>query len=289
MLGHDTVERLRKDFRNTVGFDRGDLDLSNIGMIEQKVTDVRPDVIVNCAAYTNVDLAEKEPELAFKLNRDVPGVLASIAEKAHITLIHISTDYVFDGKTTRPYREEDVGSPINLYGRSKWEGEELIRARLRKHIILRTSWLYGIRGKNFVKTMVRLAEEKEELCVVSDQYGSPTWSRDLAHAIGKIVMDISQYGKVTWGTYHYSGLGETSWHGFAEVIVELLKKILEEKGRANKLKVIRISPIPTEVYPTPARRPRRSTLNCEKIQRNFGIEPRPWQASLEAMLRGYYG
>ncbi|MEN6441328.1 MAG: dTDP-4-dehydrorhamnose reductase [Syntrophobacter sp.] len=241
--------------------------------------DGRKGLVINCAAYTAVDRAESEPEAAFAVNRDGPANLARECLRLGLPLVHISTDYVFDGNSVTPYREEDAASPINVYGRSKWEGEEAVRLNLADHIIVRTSWLYGAQGANFVKTMLRLGREREVLTVVSDQHGCPTWTGDLAECIARIAVEIaSQPGNVDWGTYHFCGKGITTWYDFARTIIE--------QGRKWEfLKVTEVKPVPTSSYPTPAARPQWSVMDCRKIGEKFGIFPPPWETSLTRMLQ----
>ncbi len=282
MLGRDLLGMLDQKNFFVTGIDRERLDLRNQDMIRPVLEDDMPDMVVNCAAYTNVDLAEKERDLALKINRDAPLKLASVCSEMEIPLLHISTDYVFNGNTDTSYRETDQTEPVNFYGYSKLLGELAVKSALCEHLILRTSWLYGRHGKNFVKTVLELARKRDELRIVSDQFGSPTWTKDLAGAIVKLVEFVgSDRKKVRWGIYHYSGKGETSWYGFACKIVEYARKY-------EKLFVSRIVPIKSSQYSTPARRPGRSVLNCEKISSNFGIHPGPWELSLKRMIDEYY-
>ncbi len=197
-------------------------------------------------------------------------------------LIHISTDYIFNGKSDRPYKEEDAADPLNVYGQSKWEGEEAVRSRLAEHIIVRTSWLYGSRGQNFVKTMLRLGTEREELKVVSDQYGCPTWSFDLAGCLVRIA-ERALFGseKVPWGTYHFCGAGITTWYHFASAI-------LDEARRRQSSRIARVLPVPSSSYPTVAARPMYSALDCGKIGASFGIAPPPWDKSLACVMDQLY-
>jgi len=236
-------------------------------------------LVINCAAYTAVDRAESEPEAAFAVNRDGPANLARECRRFGLPLIHISTDYVFDGRSNTPYTEEDAAGPISVYGRSKWEGEEAVRLDLANHVIVRTSWLYGAQGANFVKTMLRLGREREVLAVISDQHGCPTWTRDLAGCISRIAVEIaSRPQKVNWGTYHFCGKGITTWYDFA-------CSIIEQGRKWQPLKVTEVRPIPTSSYPTDAVRPQWSVLDCGKIGENFGIFPPPWETSLMLMLQ----
>jgi dTDP-4-dehydrorhamnose reductase len=234
------------------------------------------ELVVNCAAYTAVDRAESEPELALAVNRDGPANLAAACGKAHIPLVHISTDYVFDGSKQGPYRETDPVLPLGVYGRSKAEGDTEVRSRLREHIILRTSWVYGVHGNNFVKTMLRLGQERRVLRVVNDQQGCPTNAADLAEVILAIA---GRCDRNPWGTYHYSGKGVTTWHGLAEAI-------FAEAQKYTSLLVERVEPIPSAQYPTPAKRPANSVLDCSLFTSTFGIEPRPWRESLADVIHG---
>jgi dTDP-4-dehydrorhamnose reductase len=234
-------------------------------------------MVVNAAAYTAVDQAESESELAFAVNRDGPAFLASACAERKIPLIHISTDYVFDGEKEGPYLETDPLSPLGVYGKSKAAGEMEVRERLAQHLILRTAWLYGVQGGNFVKTMLRLGRERDVIQVVADQYGCPTYAADLSEAILKIAAQLIGGKKAAWGIYHYCGKGVTSWHGFAEAILNLAKEHIQ-------LKVKRIEAITTAEYPTPAKRPANSTLDCSLFESRFGFAPRPWNESLTRML-----
>ena len=230
-------------------------------------------LVINASAYTAVDKAETEAELSFAVNRDGPTYLAKSCSEQKIPLIHISTDYVFDGKKQGPYRASDPVSPQGVYGKSKVAGENAIRECLREHIILRTAWLYGVHGNNFVKTMLRLGKEYKELNVVNDQYGCPTCAADLAQAIFTIAESFKDGQNVKWGTYHYCGKGKTTWYDFTEKIIELAKS-------KKSLIVEKINPLTTEEYPTPAKRPANSTMDCTLLTRTFGIHPPHWEESL---------
>jgi dTDP-4-dehydrorhamnose reductase len=251
-------------------------DITDARAVEEQVCVPGLALVINCAAYTAVDRAESEPELALAVNRDGPACLATACGKARIPLIHISTDYVFDGSKEGPYRETDPVAPLGVYGRSKAEGEREVRTRLPEHVILRTSWVYGIHGHNFVKTMLRLGQERQVLRVVDDQQGCPTNAADLAEIILAIA---GKYDRKPWGTYHYSGKGVTTWHGFAEAI-------FAEARKYTSLLVERVEPIPTAQYPTPAKRPANSVLDCSLFTSTFGIEPRPWRESLAEVMQG---
>ena len=230
--------------------------------------------IVNCSAYTAVDRAEEEPDKAFAINRDGVGNLARTAAELGARLLHVSTDYVFDGKSERPYTEEDPVHPRGVYGRSKAEGEEMLRSVLPEHMIIRTAWLYGYRGKNFVATMLRLMGEREEIGVVNDQRGSPTYAPHLA----EVMVTVLKSPVFRPGTYHYTNAGETTWHGFA---VEIYRRASELGILGNPC---RIKPLTTAEYPTKAARPAYSSLSAGKIARTYGISIPPWEEGLSSYL-----
>jgi dTDP-4-dehydrorhamnose reductase len=258
-------------------------DLSNLPGLLETVQTVRPDIIVNAAAHTAVDKAESEPELARLINASAPGVLAQQAQKLGAGLVHYSTDYVFDGSGSQPWQETDTPTPLSVYGQSKLEGEQLIAAHCSKHLIFRTSWVYAARGGNFAKTMLRLAQERERLTVIDDQWGAPTGAELLAdvtsHAIRQ-VWQRPQDADVYSGIYHLAASGETTWHGYA-------KHVLAQAQRAQAaIKIIAndVSPVPTSAFPTPARRPHNSRLNTGKLQAAFGLSLPPWQQGVDRML-----
>jgi dTDP-4-dehydrorhamnose reductase len=255
-----------------------DMDITDLEKIDRCMDFHQPEVVINAAAYTQVDKAESEAALAFAVNTTGSANLARMCAKTKIPLVHISTDYVFDGQKGRSYLETDAISPVGIYGRSKAEGEIEIRSHLKEHIILRTSWLYGIHGHNFAKTILKLATTKPKIRVVADQYGSPTNAADLAQTI-LIISDRMQFNNdVDWGTYHYCGQGVISWYNFAEKIVGLARLYAD-------VKTTRIEPITTADYPTRALRPIYSALDCSRIQKHFGINPKPWQKSLEITIK----
>ena len=258
--------------------DRAALDITDPNSVEREVRQPGVSLVVNAAAYTAVDQAELEPELAFSVNRDGPANLASACAKAGIPLFHISTDYVFDGGKEGPYLETDPLSPLGVYGRSKAAGEVEIRNLLQEHIIVRTSWVYGVHGHNFVKTVLRLGRENESVRVVADQSGCPTYAADLAEAILLIAAKLRDLGEIEWGTYHYCGKGITDWHGFAVEILRLARQY-------TSLKVERVEPISAAEYPTPAKRPANSVLDCSLLEKTFDIRPKPWLESLARMIR----
>jgi dTDP-4-dehydrorhamnose reductase len=261
--------------------DRAALDLSQPPAIYDRVTAFGPQIIVNAAAYTAVDRAEAEPELAEAINALAPGHLAQAATQVGASLVHISTDYVFNGRQSLPYREDSPCDPLGVYGRTKRAGEEAVAAACDRHVILRTAWVYGSRGRgNFVKTMVRLSQEREVLRVVYDQIGTPTWSRDIAQAIAQL---LPQLGPDTYGTYHFTDSGVASWYDFAVDIVALAAAL----GAAPATQAI--EPIPTAEYPTPAQRPAYSVLNWEKIAVVLGQKPPHWRQSLRTMMAELHG
>ena len=255
-------------------YDLPELDITRSDQVESVCRDYDIKVIVNCAAYTAVDKAEKDTEMAFKVNRDGPAVLAACAKERNALLLHISTDYVFDGTSSTPYRESDPVAPLGVYGLSKWEGEERIRQIAPSYLIIRTSWLYSMYGVNFVKTMVRLGAERPALNVVVDQIGTPTWAADLATAIMSIIERHGRYSSCG-ATFHYSNEGVASWYDFARAIMELA-------GRPCK-----VLPIESAQYPQIAPRPQYSVMNKSSIKKEWGIEIPYWRDSLAAMIQRF--
>jgi dTDP-4-dehydrorhamnose reductase len=250
------------------------MDLTRPTQIERLWDEFHPAAVINAAAYTAVDRAEAEPQLAFAVNTEAPGRIARRCAQARIPLIHISTDYVFDGLKRTPYLEEDPVTPLGVYGRSKAAGEAAVRSELDRHLIVRTAWLYSAHSANFVKTIIRLAAERDELRVVDDQFGCPTCAADLAGALLSIAARLKADGGIPWGTYHYCGRGMTSWCGLARHVLETLVA----RGRMTSFRLL---PIPTAAYPTPARRPPYSVLDCRRIEAAFGIRRPDWQKSVE--------
>ncbi len=261
-----------------LALDRAALDITDQSAVKRTVGRSDAALVVNGAAYTAVDQAESESEQAFAANRDGPANLASACAEAGIPLIHISTDFVFDGEKKGPYLEADQVSPLSVYGKSKAAGEVAVRERLREHIIFRTSWVYGVHGRNFVKTMLRLGREKDVIQVVADQYGCPTYAADLAETILKIAAQMRENRQIAWGTYHYCGRGVTSWYGLAKEILSLAK-------RYTSLRVKTLEAISTADYPTPAKRPLNSALDCSLVEKTFDIHPKPWRESLAHMIK----
>ncbi|AMP08579.1 dTDP-4-dehydrorhamnose reductase [Collimonas arenae] len=260
--------------------DRSQMDLSDLAQVRDVVRSVKPDLIINPAAYTAVDKAESEPELAMRINGEAPGVMAEEAKKIGAAMIHYSTDYVFDGSKDTPYLETDRTCPINVYGKTKLAGEQAVQAAGIPHLILRTSWVYGMHGKNFLLTMLRLAQERDELRIVADQHGSPTWCRTIAEGTAAIVAQINdaQDGR-DWlrqhsGIYNLTSQGQTTWYGFTKAILE----------HANIDKKPRLTPISTQEYPLPATRPAYSVMSGEKFINNFLNLP-TWEDALVSCLQ----
>jgi len=280
------LQRTLASWGELIAMDSKELDLSDPDAIRRTVREIRPDIIINPAAYTAVDKAESEPEQAMAVNGIAPGILAEEACRLGAVLVHYSTDYVFDGNKAAPYSEDDVPNPQCVYGRTKLSGEQAVRAAGGKHLILRTSWVYGVHGGNFVKTVLRLARERDELRIVADQSGAPTWARDLAQAT---LSAIAVWQKKEWenslsGLYHLTASGRTDWHRYAEEIVRLARKY----DTALAAKPLDIRAIATREYPTPARRPANSTLANDKIKNAFGIALPEWQDSLAECMRLLY-
>ena len=278
------LERTLAPLGETFAFDRAQLDLQNFDALRSTVRTVGPQVIVNAAAYTAVDKAESERELAHRINGEAPGVLAEEAKRLGALLVHYSTDYVFDGTKPDPYTEEDQPNPINEYGHSKLKGEQAVRSSGARHLIFRTSWIYAARGKNFLLTMLRLARERSELRVVDDQYGSPTWARMVAEATAAMLArqasnlrGVGPHDDQETGLFHLCASGQTSWHGFAEAI-------LRESGYRRQGPAPSLTSIKTSEYPTAARRPPSSVLCCEKVERTFGVRLPTWQRMLAYCL-----
>jgi dTDP-4-dehydrorhamnose reductase len=253
-------------------YSRDEIDLAEPKSVARAITRRAPDLVINAAAYTAVDRAESEPEVAFTVNRDGPAALAEACAELGVPLIQLSTDYVFDGQKEGAYVEDDPVNPLSVYGASKEAGEQAVRRILPAHVILRSAWVYAPEGQNFVRTMLRLARESQEIRVVDDQRGCPTAASEIARAIvvasGRLLAGSGEFG-----TFHFCGAGSTSWHGFAEAIFEL-----SEPPRPNLIA------IPTSAYPTPARRPANSVLDGAKFRRLYGVAGRPWRESLARCL-----
>ena len=266
-------------FGEVVAPARDILDLSSADSIVAAVRGVRPGLIVNAAAYTAVDKAESEPDLALRINGDAPRILAEEAAARNAPMIHYSTDYVFDGEKAEPYREDDETAPINVYGQTKLAGEGGVVAANAAHLVFRTSWVYGPRGRNFLLTMLKVGRERKELKVVDDQAGAPTSARMIAEATAGVIaksfaqgtIDPDRFRQIA-GLYHLTAGGRTTWYGFAQAILQ---------NRAGMAKVL---PIPTSGYPTPARRPQNSVLDNGKLEKQFGFRLPDWKIGLNLCL-----
>lgn len=262
MLGHDMMSRIGEQAR---GVDLGDINITDLESTFRVVKTLKPNVVINCAAYTDVDGCESNAETAMQVNGEGVAHLAMASREIGAKLVHISTDYVFDGGKGSPYQEDDPTGPLNVYGESKLAGE-MNAAFNPDHLVVRTQWLYGLRGKNFVETMLKLGAEKDELTVVDDQIGSPTWTVDLAAAIAALISSGCR------GTYHVANSGYCSWNGFAQAI-------FEESGLS-----VNVKPMTTDQLNRPARRPLYSTLDCGKLMLDTGFSPQPWREALKSYL-----
>jgi dTDP-4-dehydrorhamnose reductase len=264
-----------------IALDRADLDLGRADAVRKRVREVKPTLIVNAAAYTAVDKAEEMPELAMRINGTLPGLLAEEANRIDAALIHFSTDYVFGGGATPSdgYTEEMIPHPLSVYGETKLSGEQAVQSESRSYLIFRTSWVYGLRGNNFLLTMQRLAREREEIKVVNDQVGAPTWSRMIAETTARILTRFKQTRSLqeVSGLYHLTSGGRTTWYRFAEALLK--------QSSLKDLRLKRLLPIPTSEYPTRALRPSFSLLDCGKLKRTFGLDLPDWEESLRCALK----
>ena len=275
-LGSEVARQFRRSGHEVIAPARRELDLSHPGQVAATAGDLQADWVINCAAYTQVDRAESEAQQAFIVNRDSPEQLAQAVAGYGGRMLQVSTDYIFDGAQRHPYLETDPPNPLGVYGRSKLEGEQAVQRVLPEAVVLRTAWVYGVRGHNFVKTMLRMAVAGKPLRVVSDQVGSPTWTTDIAVTIAGLVE------REAAGTFNFTNAGETSWHGFASAI-------LDEGAQAGfDIKTEKVVPIPTTDYPTPAARPAYSVLNTEKIRALLSAPIPGWRDSLKNMLQELY-
>jgi dTDP-4-dehydrorhamnose reductase len=272
-LGAELCRRLRAAGHEPIAFTHREADFTQHEALRATIRGQRADWVINCAAHTQVDKAESEADLAFAVNRDGARALAEAVAAYAGRLVHLSTDFIFDGTQSHPYREDDPANPLGVYGRSKWEGEQAVRAVLPEAVIVRTAWVHGAHGHNFVKTILRLAAEREELNIVDDQIGSPTWTGDIADALRALVEQDAR------GCYHFTNEGVASWYDFAVAIVA------EAGALGFPLRVQRLRPIPTSAYPTPARRPAYSVLDKQKIRAVLGRPIPHWRESLIRMLQ----
>jgi dTDP-4-dehydrorhamnose reductase len=274
-IGRELMRRPAPRGFAILGLTYGQADIADRKAVEEAIQQHRPDVIVNAAAYTAVDKAESELDRAFAVNETGPRNIAAAAQDIGAVLVHLSTDYVFDGRKAEAYVEDDPVAPVSVYGQSKAAGEREVRKTISHHLILRTAWVYAAHGSNFLRTMVRLARERKVVRVVADQYGTPTSAADLADAILAILPRLAE-GDAPRGTFHLTNAGRTTWNGFAQEIFLGLTR----HGRSTP----RLEAITTADYPTPARRPAMSVLDCQKIFGAYGIRLRPWQDAVKATL-----
>lgn len=277
------LQRALLPLGHIIALDRHTLDLTNNTAIQKTIQHIKPDVIVNAAAYTAVDKAEEEQKSAMQINGIAPGILAEEAKQQKALLIHYSTDYVFDGTKQTPYIESDEPKPINIYGTSKLAGEQAIQATNADHVILRTSWVYGSRGNNFLLTMLKLMKERENLSIIADQTGTPTWARLIAETTAHIVKQslVERQQKIFQSDlYHLTSSGHTTWHGFAEKI----REIAQQQTTRDVLKIRNITPISTAEYPTPAKRPQNSCMTRAKLQQKYNLIMPSWDTALELCM-----
>ena len=274
-VGSCLTKQLASNENTTVlALDREHLDITNQDAVHTAVAEFQPTIIINAAAHTAVDKAEEEVDLSYAINRDGPKYLAQAAQSVGAAMLHISTDYVFEGNKVGEYVEMDATNPQGVYGESKLAGEIAVAEACDKHIILRTAWVFGESGNNFVKTMLRLGENRDALSIVGDQFGGPTYAGDIANALIQISKRINQGDAVEYGVYHYSGLPHVSWFDFADAIfdVAIEQGVLEKKPS--------LTSITTDQYPTPAKRPSNSRLSTEKITLGFSVQASDWKAAL---------
>lgn len=276
--GQVGTELLARAGDRAIGVDRSQLDISDAAAVLYLIELHKPAIVINAAAYTAVDKAEQEPERAYAVNRDGPRHLAAACHALGIPLLHISTDYVFDGSKPTPYLETDPASPVGIYARSKWEGEVQIRESLAEHLILRVSWVFGVHGNNFAKTILRLARERPELRIIADQRGCPTEAGAIAETLLTLADRYISGTVMPWGTYHYTGVPETTWHGFATEIVHQAASM----GMISKIPPIH--PITTAEYPLPAPRPANSLLDGALATQELGLVRQDWRQGLQHVL-----
>lgn len=277
-MGSALAQQGEEQGLDLVALGRSELDITNAESIKAAFEKYRPELLINAAAYTAVDKAESEAELAYAINETATALLADACTAANIPMLHISTDYVFDGSKEGLYTEDDLVNPLAVYAKSKEAGERALRERVERHIILRTSWVFGVQGNNFVNTMVCLAKDRDRLTVVADQFGGPSSARGIAEALLTIAAQYETTGSVAWGTYHYCHKPYVSWHQFAQAIIERAT----EMGLVDH--PVEVAPIPSSEFPTPVTRPANSRLDTSKIERGFDIKPLEWCAELNAVL-----
>jgi len=275
-VGFCLTKLLEKKEWDFLALDKLQLDITNFQAVENIIQTFRPDIVINAAAYTAVDKAESDAENAYKINSGGVKNLAVATNKINAAIFHISTDYVFSGEARDPYSEEDDVAPQGIYGLSKLKGEREVVLENPKHIVLRTAWVFGEHGNNFVKTMIRLGRDREQMAIVADQLGGPTYAGDIAKALLEIASQYKKNKSISWGVYHYSGSPHTNWYEFASAIFNEVDHQKVYPGKSPELRAIT-----TKEYPTPAKRPANSRLNCEKIEKNFGIKSSDWKSALK--------
>jgi len=280
-VGTELIQQGQNMGLQMIAAGRSELDITQQHAVSDTINRLAPDIIINAAAYTAVDKAEQQHDIAYAINRDGPTYLASACVQHDIPLLHISTDYIFDGSKDSPWLEQDSPNPQGIYGKSKWEGDQAVERIMGQQITLRVAWVFGATGNNFVRTMLRLGSERDELSVVADQHGGPTWAGDIATVLLSIVHQYQQGQSIPWGTYHYSGQPATTWHGFASSIFEVAvaEGLLDQAPRLNA--------ITSAEYPTPAQRPNNSVLNCDKIYQELGIQQPDWHLGLRQVMQSW--
>lgn len=275
-VGQALIENAKQENLDIIAYSKENLDISSASMVNEILHQQKPDIVINAAAYTNVEQAELDQEQAYNINANAVKNLAMACHELNIPLLHISTDYVFDGKKTSPYLESDIADPLSVYGASKLAGENILAATMKKYITLRTSWVFSATGNNFVKTMLRLFHERTEVSVVNDQFGGPTSADAIAKALLKIASHVVKPDFHDWGVYHFSGAPAVSWYDFACTIRECCLP--------KSLKLEKLLPITNDQFPTKATRPAYAVLDMQKIKSVFGIMPCDWRKDLVATL-----
>lgn len=283
-VGSEIVKIFALTGHELIAVNRRQLDCVDLHSVAAFLSAANPDLIINAAAYTAVDKAEDEKDLVFRVNAEFVKELALYCQTNKIPCIHLSTDYVFDGNQPRPYTESDTPNPQCLYAQSKWAGEQAIQTLMDNYIILRVSWVFGLCGTNFVKTILKYAALKTELKIVADQWGRPTAAKDIARVILSCVEAIEDPSFNSWGIYHYAGKGTTNWYEFASVFISMAEKQLIDMNQVNLTNLARLIPITSEEYPCRAKRPKNSVLNSNKIELELGIESHSWQDYLPELI-----
>lgn len=278
-VGKEIFQSAQQQGITIFAFGHQQLDITQPSALLETLQRTQPNLLINAAAYTAVEQAETDAKSAFLVNRDAVEYLVHSCQRFQIPLIHLSTDYVFDGKKQEAYTESDTAQPINVYGQSKWQGEEIIRKHLTQYLIVRTSWVFGLHGHNFVKTMIQLAQTHQQLDIVSNAVGCPTSAKSIAVTVLRLAKAIQTRNFLHWGTYHFSNQGRTTWYEFAQVIFEHYKhRLMQETPTLN--------PVLLAEYPSQVQRPLNTELNCKKIQQIFQISQPQWKAELQEVMQG---